>query len=185
MNCWPKLFHNLRTRRQTELTARFPLHVVCGWIDNSAPIADKHYLQITDDHYADAVTIATPKVRGTESGTVNVKSGTKAAQNPAQQPAATGGTNSQETKIARQNRAILLPDAFTCDALPGNPVPPRGVEQSHYSPGKMPIEDASGTVCGTVGAQNSLLDTWLHACPVELDDRRQEIIRQIAQWAAQ
>jgi len=64
-------------------------------------------------------------------------------------------------------------------------VPPRGVEQSHYSPGKMPIEDASGTVCGTVGAQNSLLDTWLNACPVELDDKRQEIIRQIAQWAAQ
>jgi len=49
----------------------------------------------------------------------------------------------------------------------------------------MPVEDASGTVCGTVGAQNSLLDTWLNACPVELDDRRQEIIRQIAQWAAQ
>ena len=77
MNCWPKLFHNLRASRQTELTARFPLHVVCGWIGNSAPIADKHYLQITDDHYADAVTIATPKVRGTESGTVNVKSGTE------------------------------------------------------------------------------------------------------------
>ena len=60
-------------------------------------------------------------------------------------------------------------------------VPPRGVEQSHYSPGNMPIEDASGTV----GAQNSLLDTWLNASPVELDDKRQEIIRQIAQWAAQ
>ena len=42
VNCWPKLFHNLRASRQTELTARFPLHVVCGWIDNSAPIADKH-----------------------------------------------------------------------------------------------------------------------------------------------
>jgi len=75
VNCWPKLFHNLRTRRQTELTARFPLHVVCGWIGNSAPIADKHYLQITDDHYADAVTIATPKVRGTESGTATCRNG--------------------------------------------------------------------------------------------------------------
>ena len=65
---WPKSFQNLRSSRQTELTARFPLHVVWGWIDNSAPIADKHYLQITDDHYADVVTIATPTVRGTESG---------------------------------------------------------------------------------------------------------------------
>lgn len=26
---WPKLFHNLWAGRQTELTARFPLHVVC------------------------------------------------------------------------------------------------------------------------------------------------------------
>ena len=28
---------------------------------------------------------------------------------------------------------------------------------------------------------NNPLDTWLNACPVELDDKRQEIIRQIAQ----
>ena len=118
---WPKLFHNLRASRQTELTADSPLHVVCAWIGNSASIADKHYLQVTDDHYADAV-------RGTESGTVNAKNGTQAAQNPAQQPAAASRTNWQETKTARQNRAILRPDAFGFDASLGNPIPPRGVE---------------------------------------------------------
>ena len=37
----------------------------------------------------------------------------------------------------------------------------------------------------TPALQNNPLDTWLNACPVELDDKRQEIIRQIAQWAAQ
>ncbi|MEK6216006.1 MAG: site-specific integrase, partial [Boseongicola sp.] len=94
---WPKLFHNLRASRQTELTARFPLHVVCEWIGNSAPIADKHYLQVTDDHYADAVTTTTPEVRGTESGTVDAESGTEAAQFPAQQSAAQSRTDSQET----------------------------------------------------------------------------------------
>ena len=52
---WPKLFHNLRASRQTELTSRFPLHVVCEWIGNSAPIASKHYLQVTEDHFADAL----------------------------------------------------------------------------------------------------------------------------------
>ena len=26
---WPKLFHNLRASRETELAATFPLHVVC------------------------------------------------------------------------------------------------------------------------------------------------------------
>lgn len=65
---WPKLFHNLRASRQTELTARFPLHVVCEWIGNSAPIADKHYLTVTDDHYADAATVATSGGCGAESG---------------------------------------------------------------------------------------------------------------------
>ena len=36
-------------------TTQFPLHVVCEWIGNSALIASKHYLQVTDDHYAEAV----------------------------------------------------------------------------------------------------------------------------------
>ena len=32
---WPKLFHNLRSSRQTELAQSYPLHVVCEWIGNS------------------------------------------------------------------------------------------------------------------------------------------------------
>ncbi|MGC1276259.1 MAG: site-specific integrase [Planctomycetaceae bacterium] len=32
---WPKLFHNLRASRQTELAAMSPIHVVCDWIGNS------------------------------------------------------------------------------------------------------------------------------------------------------
>lgn len=51
---WPKLFHNLRASRQTELAERYPIHVVCAWIGNSAAVAREHYLQVTDDHYASA-----------------------------------------------------------------------------------------------------------------------------------
>ena len=29
---WPKLFHNLRASRETELAATYPIHVVCEWI---------------------------------------------------------------------------------------------------------------------------------------------------------
>jgi integrase len=29
---WPKLFQNLRSSRETELTEKFPLHVVCAWL---------------------------------------------------------------------------------------------------------------------------------------------------------
>lgn len=45
---WPKLFQNLRSTRETELAANFPIHVVCAWIGNTEAIAAKHYLQVTD-----------------------------------------------------------------------------------------------------------------------------------------
>lgn len=48
---WPKLFHNLRSTRETELMQEFPIHVVCEWIGNSQLIAAKHYLQVTDQDY--------------------------------------------------------------------------------------------------------------------------------------
>jgi integrase len=53
---WPKLFQNLRSTRQTELVDKFPLHLVCAWIGNSAMVAQKHYLQITDAHLEAAMT---------------------------------------------------------------------------------------------------------------------------------
>lgn len=32
----------------------FPIHVVCKWLGNSAAVASKHYLQVTDEHYRQA-----------------------------------------------------------------------------------------------------------------------------------
>jgi len=40
----PKLYQNLRSTRQTELSDRFPVHVVCAWLGDSQPGAMKHYL---------------------------------------------------------------------------------------------------------------------------------------------
>ena len=51
---WPRLMHNLRSSRQTELTDRFPDHVVAGWLGNSVEVARRHYLQTTDEHFAAA-----------------------------------------------------------------------------------------------------------------------------------
>ena len=48
---WPKLFQNLRSTRETELTERWPEHVVCAWIGNSKVVAREHYLQVTDEHF--------------------------------------------------------------------------------------------------------------------------------------
>jgi len=126
---WPRLFHNLRASRQTELTARFPLHVVCDWIGNSAPIADKHYLQVTDAHYAEGTQIATCQLGGAECGA-------QAAQNRAQQAHAGNRGDSQSegksNKKPRQNRGqVPIPtgvgESLPIDAIGGG-VPPRGVE---------------------------------------------------------
>src|SRR5947209_2347336 len=48
---WPRLFHNLRATRETELAAEHPLHVVCAWVGNTERIAARHYLQVTDEDF--------------------------------------------------------------------------------------------------------------------------------------
>ena len=72
---WPRLWQNLRASRETELAETFPLHVVCEWIGNSARVAAKHYLQVTEADYGRAATAA--------------------GQNPGQQNAANGRLPSQ------------------------------------------------------------------------------------------
>ncbi len=52
---WPKPWHNMRSTRQTELAETYPIHVVCAWLGNSRAVAQEHYLQVTDSHFAQAV----------------------------------------------------------------------------------------------------------------------------------
>lgn len=52
---WPRLFHNLRASRQTELEEHFPSHVVCAWLGNSEAVARKHYLQVRESDFEKAV----------------------------------------------------------------------------------------------------------------------------------
>ncbi len=54
---WPKLFQNMRSTRQTELAESLPFHVVCAWIGNSERVAQDHYLQVTEDHFAAGVAL--------------------------------------------------------------------------------------------------------------------------------
>ena len=51
---WPKVWHNLRSSRQTELTDIFPSHVVTAWLGNSEKVAEAHYLQVLDSHFEKA-----------------------------------------------------------------------------------------------------------------------------------
>jgi integrase len=51
---WPKLFVNMRATRATELAEIFPGHVCAAWLGHSNLIADRHYRQLTDEHFAKA-----------------------------------------------------------------------------------------------------------------------------------
>lgn len=44
---WPRLFHNLRSTRQSELTRTNPEYAVCRWLGNSPTVARKNYLQVS------------------------------------------------------------------------------------------------------------------------------------------
>lgn len=74
LESWPRLFHNLRASRETELLEEFPVHVVAQWMGHDAKVCLKHYAQTTDDHF--------------DRATGGAKSGAPGAQNPAQQVAA-------------------------------------------------------------------------------------------------
>jgi len=45
---WPKIFHNMRSTRQTELAEAYGIKAACSWLGNSITVADANYLQVHD-----------------------------------------------------------------------------------------------------------------------------------------
>jgi len=92
---WPKAFQNLRSTRETELCETFPQHVVVKWCGNSQPVAAKHYLQVTDEHYE------------------------KALQNPVQQAHGIPGKGSHASTRGSQKPLVCerLPQVATAEGL--------------------------------------------------------------------
>ena len=56
---WPRCFHNLRASLETDLTHRFPIHVVTSWLGNSPKVAADHYLSVRDEDFEAAIGGAT------------------------------------------------------------------------------------------------------------------------------
>jgi integrase len=98
---WPKPFQNMRASRETELTQAFPLHVVTAWIGNSARIAAKHYLQVTD---ADFERAAEPKESEIDSGRKPAGGGAQAAHKAAQSGAGLGSLDATVVPSGEQQR---------------------------------------------------------------------------------
>jgi hypothetical protein len=105
---WPRLFHNLRATRHTELAEQFPAHVACAWIGNTERVAQDHYLQATDDHWKRAIG--------------------QAAQKAAQQGAEILCTEQQGESSTNENRPEFPGGADECNSLPDMIIAATGLE---------------------------------------------------------
>lgn len=106
---WPKLWHNLRATRQTELEDQFPGHVVCKWIGNSQRVADEHYLHVTEDHFRAAAACS-------------------ALQKALQQPAITSNNADMPTPKKRKNPRENEGFGAPCGSLPSSGMGDEGLE---------------------------------------------------------
>ena len=59
ISAWPKPWQNMQATRETELTERFPEHVVCAWLGNFPKTAREHYLRVTKEHLSRALDAST------------------------------------------------------------------------------------------------------------------------------
>lgn len=85
---WPRLFHAMRASCETELVARFPLHVVAAWMGHDVKVAEKHYLRVTEGDFERAAagldkSGANPVQYQTAAG---LKSPETPVENPVQNP---------------------------------------------------------------------------------------------------
>ena len=122
---WPKLFHNLRATRETELAVSDPMHVVCEWIGNSPKVARESYLRVTDADYSKASASAD----GTEWSEDGSKVATESGQSQGQMPAiADDGFLLQIVQKALENGQLEQVAATVGKALQNHELTPRGLE---------------------------------------------------------
>ena len=104
---WPRLFHNLRASRETELVESYPVQVVTSWLGNTPSVAMRHYLMTTDEHF---------------------KAALKDDRSAAQQVHAKGGSESQSQPTAQQKTPVLPGCASGCDDMQTAQVAGTGLE---------------------------------------------------------
>lgn len=133
---WKRLFQNLRASRLTDLAKKNPLHAVTQWLGNTETTANKHYLQVTDWHFDQAIE--------DNSNAIELE---KMLNSTPQDEAA----KCRETHEPLKEKALASETVTDIGLTKGNEAPPRGDEQSSYSSGKPHILGEGGTENGTVG----------------------------------
>ena len=93
---WPKLFQNLRSSAETDLTDRFPGHVVCEWIGNSEKVAREPYLHVKNQHFEAAAQNSCAQV---------VQSGMVSGNQPFQEAKKTPGNRNKRASVTTREKA--------------------------------------------------------------------------------
>jgi integrase len=124
---WPRLFHNLRSSRQTELAEQYPLHIVCAWLGNTQAIAVGHYLQVRDADFEQAATRSTPNP-APEGQKLRAKSGALSVQKAAVQAHANDCTDSVNPPQVPTASEPVQKEKTPCNSLQGVQVTPMGFE---------------------------------------------------------
>ena len=124
---WPKLFVNLRSTRRTELQEVFPDHVVNKWLGHSGKVAEKHYLQVTDEHWGKAL-LPAPVVApiATHSGTISRSDETKKPCVLQGYDGDWGGSDDPENRPSRNRINSDSPSNSNENNSVPPPVPPSG-----------------------------------------------------------
>lgn len=120
---WPRLFHNLRASRETELVEKYPVQVVTGWLGNTPSVAMRHYLMTTQQHFDAALRDGEPLADHRDE---------KVAQKAAQQAHVVTRNEPQPASVAHEKTPVLPGFASGCDST----LPP-GVERAKQ-PSKLP-----------------------------------------------
>jgi len=99
---WPRLWQNFRATRATELADQFPSHVSAAWLGHTEAIADRHYRQITSEHFDVAVNKASGPMPGQEKILAH-NPAHSLAQKPAQYPHTLSSNGRQKHQKPPQN----------------------------------------------------------------------------------
>jgi len=100
---WPRLFHNLRASRQTELARKYALKSACEWLGNTKGIAMDYYLQSPESDFALAAGLTGP--------------GKEPAKEPAKRPVVSGGMGVSAVDSAPGKNDGSLETTGTCQPL--------------------------------------------------------------------
>jgi hypothetical protein len=58
VEAWPRIFHNLRASRRTELQEALPDHAINKWLGQSSRVAEEHYITVHDEHWDRALAMS-------------------------------------------------------------------------------------------------------------------------------